>query len=75
MISAPGFSERSFFLLKMKKEELFTQSNSKLVVSLIFDEMHLKKNIHFDGKNFIGGVDLGDEFNTKHFLEKVFICF
>ena len=50
----------------MKKEELFTQSNSKLVVSLIFDEMHLKKNIHFDGKNFIGCVDLGDEFNTKY---------
>ena len=28
--------------------------------------MHLKKNIHFNGKNFIGGVDLGEEFNTKY---------
>lgn len=66
IITSPGFCDRSLFLLKMKKEELSAQSDRKLVVSIILDEMHLKKHIHFDGKQFIGGVDLGEQNRTEN---------
>ena len=50
----------------MKKEELLAQSNKRLIVSIILDEMHLKNNIHFDGQQFIGGVDLGENNATEN---------
>ena len=42
ILSTPGFCERSFFLLKMKKEEMEAESKGKLIVSLILDEITLK---------------------------------
>ena len=63
ILSTPGFCERSFFLLKMKKEEMEAESKGKLIVSLILDEMLLKKHLHFDGEKIVGGIDLGQEYD------------
>ena len=61
ILSTQGFCESSFFLLKMKKEEIEAEIKDKLIVSLIPDEMHLKKHLHFDGETIVGGIDLGQD--------------
>ena len=45
----------------MKKEEIEAEIKDKLIVSLIPDEMHLKKHLHFDGETIVGGIDLGQD--------------
>ena len=32
-----------------------------VIVSLMLDEISIMKHISFDGKRYVGGVDLGDE--------------
>jgi len=56
----PGFTERSFDTLKIKAEEE-RKVGKELIVSLVFDEMAIKKKFEFDGKMFHGSVDLGPE--------------
>ena len=61
----PGFTERSFETLKIKvkEEEKFGR---EVIVSLVFDEMAIKKKFEFDGKKFHGSVDLGPEAPPNH---------
>ena len=75
ILSTPGFCEHRFFLLKMKKEEIEAESKGKLIVSLILDEMHLKKHLHFDGEKIVGGIDLGQEYdgNSKTEASEVLV--
>lgn len=50
----PGFSEQSFELLKKH-----VQLNGSTLVSLIIDEMSIRRHIEWDGKKFHGYVNYG----------------
>eukprot|EP00795_Rhopilema_esculentum_P007373 gene7373-13113_t len=50
-----GFTEPSFLAIKRKVES----SNEKVVLSLMLDEMSIRKHIAWDGTKFRGYVDLG----------------
>ena len=53
-----GFTEESFLTLEKKAED--EKKEGRVVsVSLMFDEVSIRKKIEWDGKQFIGGVDLG----------------
>ena len=56
----PGFTERSFDTLKIKVEEE-RKAGKEVIVSLVFDEIAIKKKFEFDGKKFHGSVDLGPD--------------
>ena len=60
MNGEPGFSEEVFLALsaKVKKE---AEDNSKVVCSLLMDEMSIKKHLEWDGQRFRGYVDVGTE--------------
>ena len=55
---APGFTEEAFTALKSKVEEAKTQ-DQVVLCSLMIDEMAIKKHIEWDGKRFLGYVDIG----------------
>ncbi len=57
---APGFSETAFQLLEGKVNDA-AQKNEKIFVSIMLDEMSLKKQIEYDSKtsSFRGYVDIG----------------
>ncbi|KAF4527785.1 hypothetical protein B566_EDAN015222 [Ephemera danica] len=54
-----GFCKEAFQHLKIKSDELSEQNLPRPVVALIMDEMHLKKDVSFNGKSFSGLVDMG----------------
>ncbi len=54
----PGFANDSFVTLKKMVEEE-KEGNKNVTVSLTFDEVAIKKKIEWNGKQFIGHVDLG----------------
>ena len=54
----PGFTEEAFTALKSKVEEAKTQ-DQVVLCSLMIDEMAIKKHIEWDGKRFLGYVDIG----------------
>ncbi|RXG59667.1 hypothetical protein Avbf_08349 [Armadillidium vulgare] len=49
----PGFLEESFNFLK---EKALTEP---VILALVFDEMAIKPAVEFDGKEYVGGIDLG----------------
>ncbi|KAJ4451965.1 hypothetical protein ANN_03449 [Periplaneta americana] len=52
----PGFTQEAFLAL----EERAKLSSHQIWVVLMFDEMSIKKCIEWNGKEFVGYVDLGD---------------
>jgi len=58
---SPGFSTLAFDLLKQKVEFAEKKSKPPVIVSLIMDDMSIKKHIDYDPKSssFKGYVDLG----------------
>ncbi|GBN27794.1 hypothetical protein AVEN_158652-1, partial [Araneus ventricosus] len=53
----PGFSNVAFEALKVKANA----AESKVICSLIIDEMSIRRQIEFDGKRLYGYVDLGTQ--------------
>ena len=52
----PGFTKQSLDFLKQKVAD----SKFPVHVSLLMDDISLKENIYFDGRQFHGGTDFGD---------------
>ena len=59
--SEVGFTEESFLTLEKKAEDEKKEGRD-VSVSLMFDEVSIRKKIEWNGKQFIGGVDLGLSF-------------
>ncbi|XP_072401245.1 DNA transposase THAP9 [Diabrotica undecimpunctata] len=53
----PGFTKESLEILKKYNEK----SQSPLLLSLIMDEMSIRKNVEWDGTKFHGYVDFGND--------------
>ena len=60
----PGFTEPSFKALALKARAA-KEKGTKIICSLMLDEMSLKKQGEWDGKQFRGFVDLGDGSDDK----------
>ncbi len=58
MKSEVGFTEESFLTLEKKAEDE-KKEGREVSVSLMFDEVSIRKKMEWNGKHFIGGVDLG----------------
>lgn len=56
----PGLTKESFSAIKKAAEA----SQNKIVVNLVFDEMHIMQHIDWDGENSHGFVDIGDGGNS-----------
>ena len=54
----PGFTSDAFETLKQKVSEE-NDKNREVFVNLVFDEVSIKKKIEWDGKKFVGCIDLG----------------
>lgn len=54
----PGFTEEAFKALSVRVEAAHNQG-TKIICSLMFDEMAIRKHIEWDGKKFLGYVDVG----------------
>ena len=54
----PGFTEEAYAALSVRVEEE-KQKNRDVVCSLMFDEMAIRKQVEWDGRKFIGYVDVG----------------
>lgn len=54
-----GFTEQSFTALKYKSLE-YRQNGKNLYYSMIFDEMHIKRQIEWDGKKLHGFSSIGN---------------
>lgn len=59
-----GFTTESFKALKMKYEE-YKRNGKRLFCSLMLDEMHIKKQVEWDGKHFHGLSSLGKDSTTN----------
>lgn len=57
----PGFTAQSFQFLKKEAE----QSNFPVLVSLMLDEMSIRKEIRWNGKSFDGYVEYGTSIETN----------
>ena len=57
--ASPGFTHHFFEHLKTKVGD-GKRDGKNVFVSLTVDEMKIMKHISFDGKKFVGGVNLGD---------------
>ena len=53
----PGFTEEAFKALSVRVEAAHRQG-TEIICSLMFDEMAIKKHIEWDGKKFLGYVDV-----------------
>lgn len=66
----PGFTVQSFEVLKN-----YTEINKNILISLIFDEMSIRKNLELDGKKFHDyinyGIDADDDQNAM--AKEVFV--
>jgi len=60
---SPGFSEPAFTLLKKKQEEEEALRKKKIYVTVMLDEMSLKKQVEYNSKasSFQGYINLGTE--------------
>ena len=58
--AGPGFTELAFDMLEKKVEEA-KSAGKQVIVSLMLDEMAIKKEVTWDGKQFRGYVDLGND--------------
>ena len=67
-----GFTQESFRILEAKVSEE-TQRGRAVRVSLIFDEVSIRKQIDWTGHNFIGCVDLGNYLLLLDFKAKRFV--
>lgn len=56
----PGFSTESFAALKM----IAANSSRQLICGLCFDEMAIRKAIEWNGKNYVGYVNCGNQLET-----------
>jgi len=54
-----GFTTQVFDYLKAKVNQ-----GEEIIVSLVVDEMDIRKHLSFDGNKFVGNVDLGDSRET-----------
>ena len=54
----PGFTEEAFLALSARVSD-FKREQKTVVCSLMFDEMAIRKHIEWDGKKFVGYVDVG----------------
>lgn len=54
----PGFSKESLKVLKIKAKE-YRDKNQTLVCALMMDEMAIRKHVEWNGKRFVGYVDIG----------------
>ena len=61
--ASPGFTEQSFLFIK-KKIEQEKENGKELLFSLMLDEMKIHRHLTFNGKEFVGAVDLGMDFDT-----------
>lgn len=52
----PGFTTEAFNILKLKVQN----ETTPVVCSLIFDEMAIRQHIEYDGTNYYGYVDFGN---------------
>ena len=59
-----GFTKESFDLLEAKVEEE-AQRGNPVFVSLVYDEVSIRKKIVWDGNKFVGCIDLGKNNTTK----------
>eukprot|EP00795_Rhopilema_esculentum_P014921 gene14921-6060_t len=57
--AAPGFTQPAFVAIKAKVDAARESGNS-VVCSLMLDEMAIRKQVSWDGKQFTGYVDLGN---------------
>ena len=57
--AAPGFTQPAFVAIKAKVNEAREKGNS-VVCALMLDEMAIRKQVSWDGKQFTGYVDLGN---------------
>jgi hypothetical protein len=53
-----GFTEEAFVALSVRSEEA-KREGKKIICSLMFDEMAIRKHVEWDGKKFVGYVDMG----------------
>lgn len=54
----PGFTEEAFAALKLRVEEE-NKRHGRVVCALVFDEMAIRKHVEWNGKRFLGYVDIG----------------
>lgn len=59
-----GFTTESFKALQTKYEE-YKRNGKRLFCSLMLDEMHIKKQVEWDGKHFHGLSSIGKDSTTN----------
>ena len=57
--AAPGFTQPAFVAIKAKVDAV-RETGNKVVCALMLDEMSIRKQVSWDGKQFTGYVDLGN---------------
>lgn len=62
---APGITEQAMQMVKRLGAEM-KEKNQELVVALSFDEMAIRKNEQWDGKEFLGHVTVDDNKNSEN---------
>ena len=55
----PGFTNESFADLSARVADAQQKGKQGLICSLMFDEMAIRKHVEWDGKKFVGYVDVG----------------
>lgn len=73
---APGFTQEALKMLKLRAVAAASSNPpSKLICSLVFDEMNIRQQTEFDGTYYHGFVDMGPEvtFDVKSIATQVLV--
>lgn len=70
---APGFTSTALSALCIKVSEA-SEKNERVFCALVVDEMSIRKQIEWVGKNFRGYIDYGTDLNDDQPLKPTHLC-